>query len=737
MASINGPYDRSTSEIRRPRACIPCHERKVKCNASFTGLPCSRCIQHGRVVACEWVPLPDRSSARRKSRKRPESSTDVQQRPLTTANRVASNHAASSFILPGDHSPSNSATCSAPTISTSATSFRQFADGEGVTEEDSQLETCLRIARAEDDDAADPDTESSVSQQGREVFTYHGGVDPTTILGQALSHQKPRRFVRLLLRESKKGARPGPGNAPDIKSVEYLQSVGAYDLPLLPTCEKLVRLWFQRLYPYLPVLDRLSFMKQLSGGRCSTFLLQCIFASVVPYASSELLADLGYADRSEAQKSLFFKAQLLYDLGGERSQTCILQGSLILTSQYFAFGLDKDLRYWLSNAVRIATQMGLHRKQIVHQLDPGRRRLFSRIFWVMYSRDIIMVMAGRLNIRALDDRFLDMPDVTEEDWEDESDDQLTQFGLAPISSLEKSFLVHYSRLARISARYVECFRRPDITPMRNSCDEIEACMVRWREGLPLELRTETVLQWSRDNIWILVLRALAYRFECLFYRDVSSLPPGDQQDDFQGQAAQKQQNAMLELDSILRRVMLYDLIEFCPFSITTCASAIIAMHIEHVLGPKISQVQRQLSLTSIHSGLAFLRASSKHWDSVRWSLRMFDAIVARARLRLASSEDPLVDQSSTRNVPSHQSSTTVGPTTNDQGSRSQGTQSNPPDLNDINRFPFVTDVSFSEGDHTFHFELTAEDAELEGNFDEIMIEDMFSTNSLQTWAYGL
>lgn len=159
----------------------------------------------------------------------------MQQRPLTTANRVASNHAASSFILPGDHSPSNSATCSAPTISTSATSFRQFADGEGVTEEDSQLETCLRIARAEDDDAADPDTESSVSQQGREVFTYHGGVDPTTILGQALSHQKPRRFVRLLLRESKKGARPGPGNAPDIKSVEYLQSVGAYDLPLLPT----------------------------------------------------------------------------------------------------------------------------------------------------------------------------------------------------------------------------------------------------------------------------------------------------------------------------------------------------------------------------------------------------------------------------------------------------------------------------------------------------------------------
>lgn len=346
-----------------------------------------------------------------------------------------------------------------------------------------------------------------------------------------------------------------------------------------------MRLYFERLFPYLPVLERLPFMRQLMEGRCSTFLLQCIFASVVPYASSELLAELGYADRPEAQKALFNKAQLLYDLGAERSQLSILQGSLVLTASYFAFGLDKDLRYWLSNAVRIATQMGLHRKQIVHQLGPSTKSLFSRIFWVMYSRDIIMMMAGRLNLRALDDRFLDLPEVSVEDWEEEPEDQLACFGLAPISALEKAFLVHNSRLAQIctsrtssvsrmpltsylaGARYIELFRRPDTPPTGSSCQEIESRMISWRRALPPELQPESVDHWSRHNIWILVLRALAHRLECLLYREMSSLT-GDQQDNSGRRAAQKQQNAMLELDSILRRVMLYDLVEFCPFSMS-------------------------------------------------------------------------------------------------------------------------------------------------------------------------
>lgn len=190
-------------------------------------------------------------------------------------------------------------------------------------------------------------------------------------------------------------------------------------------------------------------MKDFQIGKCSTFLLQCIFTSTTPYMTDQMLKEIGYQDRSQAQKTLFAKAQALYDLGAERSQLCILQGSLILTSSYFSFGLDKDCRFWLSNAVRIATQMGLHRKHIGDQINQRTKKLFARVFWSMYSRDIVMTMCGRINVRAVDDRQCDVPEITLDDWEDEAEDELAEVSLPPISPIHKNYLTQSSKLAQI------------------------------------------------------------------------------------------------------------------------------------------------------------------------------------------------------------------------------------------------------------------------------------------------
>lgn len=164
------------------------------------------------------------------------------------------------------------------------------------------------------------------------------------------------------------------------------------------------------------------------------------------------------------------------------------------------------------------------------------------------------------------------------------------------------------------------------------------------------------------------------------------------------------------------------------------------MHIECALCSTTQPVQRQLSQTSIHNGLAFLRTSSRHWDSIRWSLRMFDAIVTRARLGLASPAPPMADPSNMRNQP-RQPSTTVESTRDDLASRPVG-QGSPiptsfPDWTETTWSSLPIDDPFSEPGPAFQFELTAEDAGLEGDFNEILIEDMFSTNSLQTWAYTM
>ncbi|KAH8812473.1 hypothetical protein F5884DRAFT_855769 [Xylogone sp. PMI_703] len=144
--------------------------------------------------------------------------------------------------------------------------------------------------------------------------------------------------------------------------MDLLKRRGAFSLPERSTCEKLLQIYFELVHPYTPILDRPIFMREYMDGTFSMFVMQCILTCVTPYLAEDLLAEIGYMDRLSAQRTFFSNAQILYDLGAEKSQLCLFQGSLALTSVHFSFGLDKDCRFWLTNSVRLATQMGLHRK---------------------------------------------------------------------------------------------------------------------------------------------------------------------------------------------------------------------------------------------------------------------------------------------------------------------------------------------------------------------------------------
>lgn len=90
--------------------------------------------------------------------------------------------------------------------------------------------------------------------------------------------------------------------------------------------------------------------------------MQAILACAAQFAPLELLKDCGFENRVAAQREFLNRGGLLYDLGYEKSQLRMLQGSLILGTVAFSIPLDKDFRYWLENAGRIAVNMGLHQK---------------------------------------------------------------------------------------------------------------------------------------------------------------------------------------------------------------------------------------------------------------------------------------------------------------------------------------------------------------------------------------
>jgi hypothetical protein len=134
---------------------------------------------------------------------------------------------------------------------------------------------------------------------------------------------------------------------------------------------EMFKCYFEYCYPYCPVIDRLELLQSFDSRRCSTFLVQAVLASAAQFAPIELLVNCGFVNRLAAQKAFTSKAILLYDLGCEKSQLRLLQGSLLLGTTPFHTASSKDFRYWLHNTARIATQMGLHKrllsKLMLHQ----------------------------------------------------------------------------------------------------------------------------------------------------------------------------------------------------------------------------------------------------------------------------------------------------------------------------------------------------------------------------------
>lgn len=110
------------------------------------------------------------------------------------------------------------------------------------------------------------------------------------------------------------------------------------------------------------------------------------------------------------------------------------------------------------------------------------------------------------------------------------------------------------------------FRPAESTPVRTGCEDLEKAILQWRRELPPELNVEFIETWSNEATWILVLKAMSSRLECVFYRNLRKVY-GAREESSKHRALQKQYNAMLDLSTTLDRIMLQDLVGRCPLSV--------------------------------------------------------------------------------------------------------------------------------------------------------------------------
>lgn len=171
--------------------------------------------------------------------------------------------------------------------------------------------------------------------------------------------------------------------------------------------------------------------------------------SVVPCASTRLLNEAGFKDHLSAQSTFFMRAKLLYDIGVEKVQVRLVQGSLFLSLSNVSRGADKDYRYWLANAARIVIRMGLHKQARAQGLDLPSRRVLRRIWWLTYSWDTLLALHGLDSVRRFHYTDFDTPGLTEDDFFEEDISPDVADLLSPITRIQKCFQIYGCKLLRL------------------------------------------------------------------------------------------------------------------------------------------------------------------------------------------------------------------------------------------------------------------------------------------------
>lgn len=123
--------------------------------------------------------------------------------------------------------------------------------------------------------------------------------------------------------------------------------------------DALVKTYFDHVYPFAPVINRVDFIRGYQSGDCSLFLLHVILTPASLHAPVDVLSACGFASRSAAQESFFYKAKLLHDFVAEDDLLLMLQGSIILSMVILDHPTDRDFGYWFHNAIRLATKLDL------------------------------------------------------------------------------------------------------------------------------------------------------------------------------------------------------------------------------------------------------------------------------------------------------------------------------------------------------------------------------------------
>ncbi|PGH23918.1 hypothetical protein AJ80_01980 [Polytolypa hystricis UAMH7299] len=408
---------------RATRACLHCHKRKVRCDVTTQGEPCSNCAYSE--IAC----VPKEKTSRRCPIKANRSgllhSRSVaapivtEPPPARFASPGASCSGRSKDDTPGkaddEYAPSNRMLVTPPAL-----------DLVGMREPSPPR--AVALPHTDDADKECPFDEF-LDDLAREVFLTSidaGHVQVNVLkdlfLREMTRPKQPSPIVDLSISVSQQNhhaysntkfgvpfgchsfLKLGKSHAPQ-DDITFLESQGCLHVPPIPVLNDLVTQYFRHVHPTIPLLNEGRFWATYTEQpgdfpdgfeTLSLFLFQAMLVASCPFISQDSIRNAGFTSHRQARSVWYRRAKLLFDLDIEDDALAVVQGALLLTYSCSTILCgNRDSSYWLSVAVQLAKANGFHEHEIASDPMPSAPLSHKKAWQCCLNRDRILSLAAR------------------------------------------------------------------------------------------------------------------------------------------------------------------------------------------------------------------------------------------------------------------------------------------------------------------------------------------------------
>ncbi|KAF4420586.1 cutinase transcription factor 1 beta [Fusarium acutatum] len=401
MSPASKPVTRSKALHKRSlQACLICRSRKVRCDVSVHGQPCTNCSLDDKECQLSkspavWTQKPSERRALRNAIKTSD----------TRSSDLASNLTEQLSL---------DSQLSLPQLGSSSFSLQTVGAGEPW--QNWQMDAL--------DFASIPEPAAYDSWSSSMPIEKQPRLDPIgSIFQQSTGSPSDAGSTKdgVVLYSYFQFLRVGNLHAIPYQDVTYLEAQGCLHVPNPLTLDAFMKAYFTYSHVFIPLIDEGEFWEMFSPAANSSsratmslLVLRAMLFATSAYVPLPVLRQLGYYGICSARADLYRKAKLLFDMEAETAHLPMAQAALLLMNwvpESPTTTSPVPYRTWLSLGIHHAKLINAHRHAGICDVgtteNEPRSRTLRRLWWCCIICDRLSSLACRFRLQITPD-MLDM-----------------------------------------------------------------------------------------------------------------------------------------------------------------------------------------------------------------------------------------------------------------------------------------------------------------------------------------